>query len=103
MSKNRFIPGMVALIVATGVVILPQQSANAWFFNNKCKKPIASANKAVKDTALLSRIILNNKSCFDPIVVANAQICVKLDFSRQSTLGFFNSSIACDELPRSYK
>ncbi len=91
------------MTVTAGTLILPQSSANAWFFNNKCKKPIASANKAVRDTALLSRVILNNKNCFDPLVVANAQICVKLNFSRQSTLGILESTLACDELPKKYK
>ena len=83
--------------------LFPVSPTQAWFGNGQCKKAIASANSAVGDNyPLLTQIIANNKKCFNPTVVANAQICAKLDYG-SSTLKFLQSQLACTKLPKKFK
>lgn len=91
------------LYTVLGLQLLPISPTQAWFNNSQCKKAIASANSAVGDNyPLLTQIITNNKKCFNPTVVANAQICARLDYG-SSTLKFLQAQLACTKLPKKFK
>jgi hypothetical protein len=90
------------MLIVLGLQLLPVSSSQAWFGNSQCKKAIASANKSIGDDAILSRIIVNNRKCFDPAVVANAQLCIKWDWNTKKSGWIFNQ-IACTNLPKKYK
>ena len=97
-------PGVyLVMLIVLGLQLLPVSSSQAWFGNSQCKKAIVSANKAVGDNyPVLTQIIVNNKKCFNPTVVANAQICARLDYG-SSTLKFLQSELACTKLPKKFK
>jgi hypothetical protein len=90
------------LLAIVSLQLFPISPTQAWFGNGQCKKAIASANKATSDDAVLSRIIVNNRKCFDPTVVANAQLCMKWDWNTKKSGWIFNQ-IACTNLPSKFK
>lgn len=101
--NNRSKGGISLAFVAVLVLqLFPISPTQAWFGNGQCKKAIASANKATSDDAVLSRIIVNNRKCFDPTVVANAQLCMKWDWNTKKSGWIFNQ-IACTNLPSKFK
>jgi hypothetical protein len=93
----------LAFLAVLVLQLFPISPTQAWFGNGQCKKAITSANKSVSDYAILSRVILNNKKCFDPIVVANAQLCIKLNWGSGNSLQNMKADFACSDLPKKYK
>ena len=92
---------LVVLLALIAIQLAPVSQSQAWFGNSKCKKAVASANKSVDD-AVLSRVIVNNRKCFDPIVVANAQLCMKWDWNTKKP-GWMINQFACMDLPSKFK
>ena len=100
--KYRTKPGVyLVMLIFLGLQLLPVSSSQAWFGNSQCKKAVASANKATDD-AILSRIIVNNRKCFNPTVVANAQLCMKWDWNTKKP-GWMMNQFACMDLPSKFK
>jgi hypothetical protein len=92
-------------LVLLGVLALqlfPISPAQAWFGNSQCKKVVASANKSIGDDAILSRIIVNNRKCFNPTVVAKAQLCIKWRGNTKKPDWLINH-FACEDLPSKFK
>ena len=92
----------IVLFVVLGLQLFPVSPAQAWFGNSQCKKAVASANKSIGDDAILSRIIVNNRKCFNPTVVAKAQLCIKWDGNTKKSDWLINH-FACEDLPTKFK
>jgi hypothetical protein len=92
----------VVLFAVLALQLFPISPAQAWFGNSQCKKAVASANKSIGDDAILSRIIVNNRKCFNPTVVAKAQLCIKWD-SNTKKPDWITNHFACMDLPSKFK
>jgi len=77
MNRKLIVSVAFTLFFFPTLSLLTAPQANAWFGNSQCKKAKTAANKAYGEIVIMPSIIINNKKCFEPSVVAMAQACAK--------------------------